>query len=462
MSRTTRIQLIAFAVVSAVAIVYGAFAFFDAGHLVAPPYQVTAQFQGSGGIYPRASVELLGTEVGKVTEIRPGPGTGTTVVMQLDHGVSVPRSVQARIGMKSAIGEQYVELTPTRAGAPYLHAGSVIPVSATQTPVDTATLLEHVSQLVSSIDPKDLSTVLDELSTGVGTTAPATERILDDSEQLSKASLDDVEQINSLIDNARTVLGTQADLAPTTSTLLEQIAGLLAQLEEIEPQLGDVLTQGIRAGTEMNGLLSANASAIPLLLDDTLHLTDMIDARRPALRKAMVMLPWVQESVSAVVRYCDDIDPTTAKPVRKSCHYDQDGRPLYAAYVGLQLPQSPGVQTYYPCSQGYEQTKHHLPDGSPIGAGPPQPKDDDPNLDAHCTASPTDKVAPNVRGAQNVAIPKGAPRTSPQQVALYDPNTDTVATPDGTVHMDTSAPPSGGGAGGRLGWLLTGALRGER
>ncbi|MBO0841694.1 MAG: MCE family protein [Nocardioides sp.] len=461
MSRTTLVQLIAFAVVASVAVVYGAFAFFDAGDLVAPPYRVTAQFAGSGGIYPRASVELLGTEVGKVTELRPGPGTGTTVVMQLDPEAKVPRAVTARIGMKSVIGEQYVELTPTRAGGPYLHAGSVIPTAATQTPVDTATVLEHVSQLVSSIDPKDLSTVLDELSTGVGTTAPATERALDDADRLSKVSLDDVNQIDDLIDNARTVLGTQADLAPTTGTMLQQIAGLLAQLQRLEPQLGDVLTQGIRAGTEMNGLLSANASAIALLLDDTLHLTDMIDARRPALRKAMVLLPWVQESVSAVVRSCDDIDPTTAKPVAKSCHYDQDGRPLYAAYVGMQLPQSPGgSQTYFPCSQGYEKTKHHLPNGQPIGGGPVEQEDADPNLDAHCTASPTDPVAPNVRGAQNVDIPPTSPRTPPQQVALYDPNTDTVATPDGAVHMDTSAPPTAGGD--RLGWLLTGALRGDR
>ncbi|MFD7072752.1 MCE family protein [Nocardioides sp. NPDC059952] len=473
MRRVTRVQLTAFVLVSVLAIGYGAVRYLDAGHLVSPPYEVSAEFAGSGGVYPRANVELLGAKVGEVTELRPGPGTGTTVVMAVEEGVQIPRAVEARIRVKSAIGEQYVELTPTRAGAPHLRAGDVIPVAATQTPVDTATLLEHVDALMSSVDPGDLGTVLDELSTGLsGGSGPATEQILDDSAEISKVALDNVEEINSLIDNARTVLDTQADLAPTTSMFLEQIAGLLSQLEAIDPEIGEVFTQGVRAGTELNGLLSANSSAIALLLDDTLHTVEMLDARLPSVRKLLVMLPWIQESVSAVFRYCDEIDPKTAEPVKSSCHYDQHGRPLYSAYVGLQLPEVPGRrggQSYFPCTEGYEGTTRYLPDGTPLeGDGPPQEKDADPNLEARCTVDPTDPVAPDVRGSQNVEVP-GTPRVERQhstqgssapQIALYDPTTHTVATPDGTVRMDTSAPPSA--AGDRLGWLLTGAMRGER
>ncbi|MER6936238.1 MCE family protein [Nocardioides sp. NPDC127514] len=474
MSRLTRVQLVAFAVVSAVAIVYGAIAFFDAGRLVARPYQVSAQFTGSGGIYPRANVELLGTRIGQVKELRPGPGTGTTVVLELDREVRVPRSVRARIGVKSAIGEQYVELTPTRSGGPYLLSGSVIPTSATQTPVETAALLKHVSDLAGSIDAKNLGVVLEELAVGLEGTAPALESAVDDSAKISEVALDDVEEINSLIDNAHTVLGTQAELAPYTSTVLEHVASLLAQLAELNPELGDVLTQGVRAGTEMNGLLGANSSAISLLLDDALHLTQTVDDRRPALRKSLVMLPWIEELVPAVFRYCDEIDPETGEKIPESCHYDSQGRPLWSTYIGMQVPpEIPLAQSYFPCTQGYEKTKRYRADGKPIdGDGPDQPKGAEPNMDAHCTSAPADKVQPNVRGSQNVDIPQ-TPRLAPSigsgtgsgsgsAVSLYDPNTHTVATPDGNLRLNKSAPPADGTDADRLSWLLTGALRGER
>src|SRR5688572_3134857 len=111
-SRLAKVQLVLFVLVSALAIVYGATTLLNVGAVLKPPYLVEARFASPGGIYPRADVDLLGTRVGRVKEIKPGPGSGTTVVLAIDSDVKVPADLTATIGSKSAIGESYVALTP--------------------------------------------------------------------------------------------------------------------------------------------------------------------------------------------------------------------------------------------------------------------------------------------------------------------------------------------------------------
>ena len=117
-SRTVKLQLLVFALVTAAVLWYGAVRLLGLGDLVHRPYTISVQVSDPGGLYPRADVDLLGTRVGKVTALRPGPGRGTTVEIALEHGSRIPRDVRAIVGSKSAIGDGYVELEPQSAGAP--------------------------------------------------------------------------------------------------------------------------------------------------------------------------------------------------------------------------------------------------------------------------------------------------------------------------------------------------------
>src|SRR6478672_2943729 len=112
-----RLQLIIFAVVSGLAVTYSGLHIFGFQHVFSAPYRVTAEFATSGGIYPRADVDLLGTRVGTVDSVEPGPDGGTRVVLAIDHGVRVPGNATAAVTDKSAIGEQYVELEPSGSSA---------------------------------------------------------------------------------------------------------------------------------------------------------------------------------------------------------------------------------------------------------------------------------------------------------------------------------------------------------
>ncbi|WP_182376225.1 MlaD family protein [Nocardioides sp. WS12] len=460
MSNLTKAQLFAFVVVTVSALVYGAITLFDFGSIVRPPYQVEVQFTAPGGIHPRADVDLLGTRVGKVVEVRPGPDSATTVVVAIDQDVRISTDVDATISSKSAIGEPYVALTPRSEDGPMLADGDTISLDRTTAPPDFAELLTNVAGLAESIPLRDLATTLDELALAVNGVGPDLGRLIDSSQTITEASLDNVESLISLIDNARTVLDTQVEVGPETTVYLQELAGLTDRLRDLDPTFEQVFANGITAGTEVTNLLSANQDAIPLLLNNLLTITAVASDRVPALRKTLAVFPWVLEIGANGVRYCDEYDERTGVAVESTCHYDENGDPIYAAYLALQLPELPGSPPYQTCTKGYGGTQRYLPDGTKLGGGARQGMDSEPNPDAGCRASPTDPFSPNVRGAQNAHQRAGDGLNRPG-TALLNPTSGVLATPDGSYRLTnlTAGPPPAGREG--LAWLLVQPLAGE-
>jgi phospholipid/cholesterol/gamma-HCH transport system substrate-binding protein len=457
---TTRIQLIAFALVTVLAVSYGAVSFFHVGSVVKPPFEVRAQFASSGGIYPRADVDLLGTKVGTVRKIVPGPGTGTTVVLALNHGVKIPRDVTATIGNKSAIGEQYVELEPRTAGGSVLADGDVIALEDTTSPIDVSALLGDLDALAGSIPAQDLSTVMTELSTALDGVGGSLGQLIVDGNRLTKASLDGVDNLNQLIDDARTVLDTQVQKGPQTASYLKDLAGLTAELRRIDSSFDDLFANGIRAGVQVSGLLADNQAALPVLLNQLVAVTTVGADRIPAIRKTLVVFPYALEVGATGIRRCGSFNAKTGKPVEATCRYDDQGRPIYSAYLSLQLPLPPNAP-YFPCTKGYEGTTKYYPDGTPVHGGARQKRDSPVNMKAGCTAKPTDPRTPLVRGSQNVTGPSGAsPRAATGYgLALYDPTSGVVASSDGSYQVSgaaTSNPPSGPSG---LAWLLNSPMQ---
>lgn len=458
--KRSRIQLAVFFVVALVSVTYGAFRFADVGEVFRPPYAVQAQFAHDGGIYPQAAVELLGTKVGSVSALRPGPGSGTTVDLTIDHGVRIPRDVVAIVRSKSAIGEQFVQLVPKSAGGPQLQEGGVIPVERTRTPPRVEDLLHNLDSLATSVPKDDLATSLRELADAAGGLGPTLQQLLDDSNKLTKTALTSMDDLTQLIDNAKVVLDTQVGARDRIGTFSRQLAGLTDRLRELDPTFAAVFARGIRAGTEVTNLLQDNQKALPVLLNNLLSITDVANRRIPALRKSLVVLPWVVQQTVSAIRYCDDYDPETGKPVANSCQYDQQGRPVWSAHLALQLIEPPGFPPYFPCIRGYEGTERHLPNGAPLdGQGPRQSPDSPANPDAHCAAPPSDPSTPSVRGAQNAQRPTDqhtGSSTPASRIALYNPNSGVLVAPDGRSFelsgMAGPPPPTGKNA---LGWLLT-------
>jgi phospholipid/cholesterol/gamma-HCH transport system substrate-binding protein len=74
-------------------------------------YNVTVDLPQSGGLYENSVVTYRGTDVGQVKSVNV-TATGVRAVLAMRSGVKVPADVQAAVHSRSAIGEQFIELTP--------------------------------------------------------------------------------------------------------------------------------------------------------------------------------------------------------------------------------------------------------------------------------------------------------------------------------------------------------------
>src|ERR1700742_2404619 len=78
-------------------------------------YNVTVELPQSGGLYQTSVVTYRGTDVGQVKSIEV-TATAVRAVLAMRAGIKVPSDVQASVHSRSAIGEQYIELTPQPGG----------------------------------------------------------------------------------------------------------------------------------------------------------------------------------------------------------------------------------------------------------------------------------------------------------------------------------------------------------
>src|ERR1700739_4065109 len=80
-----------------------------------------------------------GSDVGQVKSVDV-TATGVRAVLAMRSGVTVPSDVQASVHSRSAIGEQYIELTPRpekdKEHSRPLRAGDVIPAGRVEVHVD--------------------------------------------------------------------------------------------------------------------------------------------------------------------------------------------------------------------------------------------------------------------------------------------------------------------------------------
>ena len=134
-------------------------------------YDVSLQLHDGGGLYTNADVSYRGVTIGKVTGLS-STDTGARATLSLKSATKVPADLDAAVRSMSAVGEQYVDLVPRRAGAPYLSDGAVIAADRTSTPADVGEILDRIESSLQAIGPGNLHTVLDESFTAVNGLGP--------------------------------------------------------------------------------------------------------------------------------------------------------------------------------------------------------------------------------------------------------------------------------------------------
>ncbi|MEU8666651.1 MCE family protein [Streptomyces anulatus] len=369
-----RLKNLAFLVIAALVLGYLGVRYADLGHYVGlrSYYTVTVQLPQTGGLYTHSNVTYRGVSVGRVGPIEL-TDDGVEAELRIEKDAPpIPDSLTAVVANLSAVGEQYVDLRPTREDGPFLGNGSVIDEADTSTPAPPTDVLTSVDDLASSVDLESLRTVVEEFGAAFEGRGDDLQVLLDTSGDFIEAADKALPVTTRLMADGERVLRTQAEQGQALKGFASGAKELAAELKGSDSDLRRLIATTPDAAVQISGLLRDLDPAFGVVVANLLTTSEVAVTRQRGLEELLVKLPAVVAAGASAV--------------------DDDG-----ARFGMSV-------TFFeplPCTAGYGGTVYR--NGLNTSDGPAV------NTAARCTSSPGTGI--NVRGSANA--PKGGPVPKP-------------------------------------------------
>jgi phospholipid/cholesterol/gamma-HCH transport system substrate-binding protein len=135
-----------------VALIAGA-AWYAFGRPEPEMYTVTADVIQAPNLFTGSRVMVRGVEVGKVTDVTPGPES-VGLEMEIQDGVQIPADATLSIVPITVISDRYVQFFPAYKGGPTLADGDHIPMDRTSIPAELDDVLEQLKGLLAALEPR--------------------------------------------------------------------------------------------------------------------------------------------------------------------------------------------------------------------------------------------------------------------------------------------------------------------
>jgi phospholipid/cholesterol/gamma-HCH transport system substrate-binding protein len=378
LTRTTRIKLVAFTVIGILAIVYSLLRFTDIGKLFGQDsYTVTAQLADSGGIFSHAEVTYRGSNVGRVGELRLAEN-GLEVDLNIEHGMPpIPQDLDAVVGNRSAIGEQFVDLRPRTEDGPYLEDGSVIAQDRTSTPLGTDQAIVDLDKLAQSIPHDAARTLVDESYLAFSGTGEHLQVLMDTQRDFVAGARENLPDAVQLLESGNTVLDTQNAEADSLKSFSRDLKLLSEQFKESDGDFRNLIEATPKSAKQLSEVLHETGPGLSSLVANLLTISNLQATRLDGLEQVLVSYPLLAAAPDSVL--------------------SDEGRLRLGFVTNLFDPPS--------CVKGYEDTNRKPGTDT---------SDTEPNNDAYCAEPKGSPI--NVRGAQNAPY-NGVPvAPSEQQV----------------------------------------------
>ncbi|WNF30583.1 MlaD family protein [Streptomyces sp. C11-1] len=369
-----RLKNLAFLVIAVLVLGYLGVRYADLGQYVGlrSYYTVTVQLPQTGGLYTHSNVTYRGVSVGRVGPIEL-TADGVEAELRIEKDAPpIPDSLTAVVANLSAVGEQYVDLRPTRKDGPFLGDGSVIDAADTTIPAPPTDVLMSVNDLARSVDPESLRTVVEEFGAAFEGRGDDLQVLLDTGGDFIEAADRALPVTTKLMADGERVLRTQAEQGQALKGFASGAKELAAELKGSDTDLRRLIATTPDAAVQISGLLRDLDPAFGVVVANLLTTSEVAVTRQRGLEELLVKLPAVAAAGASAV--------------------DDDG-----ARFGLSV-------TFFeplPCTAGYGGTVYR--NGLDISSGPAV------NTAARCTSDPGTGI--NVRGSANA--PKGGPVPEP-------------------------------------------------
>jgi virulence factor Mce-like protein len=305
--RRTKLKLLAFATLAVAGMAYLGFNYVGLDRLLlGSGYEVSADFEDSGGIFVNAEVTYRGVAVGRVSDMQL-VDDGVRVAFTIEPGADpIPADTEAVVATRSAVGEQYVILRPQSEGRPFLEDGAVIPQERTSIPVPVEQLLLNLDELVGSLDEENLRTVIDELGQAFAGAGDDLGRLIDNGDMLLARAEESLPETLRLITDGQTVLDTQRESRSAIRDWAADLRLVTDTLVEMDPDLREIVVNAPDAGAALQQLVEDAGPGLGSLVRNIDVLNGVTIPRLDGVEQLLVTYPDVVTGGFTVVR--DDGD----------------------------------------------------------------------------------------------------------------------------------------------------------
>jgi phospholipid/cholesterol/gamma-HCH transport system substrate-binding protein len=316
MSRSLMPRMIALAVVIAVGVYYIAFDVMQY-RIASPPFAVTVLMPSAGGLYTGADVTYRGVDVGTVTALDLNPDD-VAVKLGIDPGQRIPDNGLVRVKELSALGEQYLDLQPSKATGPDLRSGTVIAADRVILPTPIGTTLVDLGQMLRNINTQALQTNESFLASAFVGTGPDLRTIIVTGQQLFNALVKaQPETVNLVVDGQKdlaTLEATDGDFG----TFSAGLASLTAQLRDSNTAIQELISNSQAAESELNPFLEADSTQIAGLVSNLAIDSQVSDQYQAQVQAIFQLLPVVSQDLASVAgggQIHGELDINTAETV---------------------------------------------------------------------------------------------------------------------------------------------------
>jgi phospholipid/cholesterol/gamma-HCH transport system substrate-binding protein len=293
MTRGIKVRLIAFAVLSAVGIVYITatyLGFID--RVLGRGLTVYATLPSSGGLFEGSEVSYRGVKIGKVKEMNTSRD-GVELVLALEEGTKLPADAPMYVHNLSAVGEQYLDFEPADDEGPYVEDGARLEGDADSLPTDEADLLIELNDFVGSVDERNLQVTVAELGDMFTDTSEPLQQLLDNGSRFVDEASAHSDETIALLDYGKTVLGTQQDNSENIASFSRDLKLLTAALAGSDQDLREVLAGTPGTAREVDALLKDLEPTLPVLLGNAVSINQVAVGHLAGLEQLLVSYPRV-------------------------------------------------------------------------------------------------------------------------------------------------------------------------
>lgn len=302
------------------------------GGVLEDRFAVTADFASTGGVFTNQEVTYRGVLVGKVGELHlNADGVDVTLDIEPEWKDKIPQDVVATVQSKSAVGEQFVNLTPIEGNSTErLTDGDVIPRSRTDLPVDFQALLDTLDRVLDDVPPGQTRRLIQNLAGGIAGRGDEIATILRSLGTLSETFASVAPEQQRLLDS---VTGSGAAFLSTKDAFeraIEAADRVFAGLGDEPEELSRLLTTNDRLAREGIALLTRRGADLHAGITG---LADLVDYQLREKREVLKSLEYTPRFLRAVEE--------ASVPWRSP-----EGRRFYRIRVGLVYD---NVEATWPC-----------------------------------------------------------------------------------------------------------------